>query len=164
MDKRCPFCGSKAVEVSTYFEEMGDKLDEYNEKTREYNKQIEEIINGKALSFEELAENCDAVYHASKDDITCPYSNGEIKAYEAYKKGVECKDFPILMSIRSKDVKDFVETMKESGETKFILADDSSGLMQSLYDFWREHCYVRGLMTYRENSSAEAKKGVLIEL
>lgn len=60
---------------------------------------------------------------------------GQIRAYQTYKN-----DFILDSFLWEKDVKDFVDTLREGGVKSFVYVSTSTALMDNFHDFIENGC------------------------
>lgn len=91
------------------------------------------------------ADNWDAVHdwYEREKQFGSPYTTGQFKAYWAFDRSSEIESEEMLMtdSLWEREVKDFSDTLKAAGVTTFVLAHQSTGLMEDIHNLetqgWR---------------------------
>jgi hypothetical protein len=115
---------------NAYFESMYKEVRNYQEKKEAVRKQRSKLFD------EEKYDEGTALMKAFEEENKFPYSDGAMKAYWAYQnvnyRGADC--FEVEDLPWPKDMKEFAETLKEAGIDAIVVTDQSTGLMDGIYE------------------------------
>lgn len=84
---------------------------------------------------------------------------GEIKAYRVYKNDFILEDF-----LWEKEVKDFVNTLREGGVKYFVYTSTSTALMSNFHSFIENGCKFIETCNVESSIFEESKKGLRFEI
>ena len=85
---------------------------------------------------------------------------GQIKAYRVYKNDFILEDF-----LWEKEVKDFVNTLREGGVKYFVYTSTSTALMSNFHAFIENGCkFVETCIVSESSIFEEGKKGLRFEI
>ena len=131
-----------------YFNNMGITLDNFRKEKTNKRKLKIAILNDETLSESEKEEKLSSI------GITeCPYHDGEIKAYSAYKKTNELGTDTLVIGdfLWECEIEPFAETLNNAGIKEFIYADKSTALMDFIHDIPKYGYEFSYPTTYSEN-------------
>ena len=113
--------------MNKYFEELNEKVVEYETKRYELRKRKEACTH--EGDWDGVMKCID-----EEEKLEVPITNGEWKALEmvAYSKG---KEYVLSNFLYENEVKDFCETLKKSGVESFVFTNQSTALMDNIHDF-----------------------------
>lgn len=126
---------------NTYFSMMYQEGCKYQEKKDEAEKQR------RALFDQDKYDEGTAVMKAFTESNPFPFSDGAMKAFQSYRNSEERGSYSFEVDDLpwAKDIKDFVETLKAAGIKRFIVTDQSTGLMEGIYGLVASGCQMGGL-------------------
>ena len=84
---------------------------------------------------------------------------GEIKAYRVYKNNFVLEDF-----LWEKEVKDFVNTLREGGVKYFVYTSTSTALMSNFHAFIENGCKFVETCNVESSIFEEGKRGLRFEI
>lgn len=152
---------------NTFFEEMKEAGYAYQEAKDKRLETRTELI--KADKWDEVR----AFDEKEKAEHPFPFSKGAMKALQAYRnttqKGSDC--FEVEDLPWPDDTKDFVETLRKAGIKTIVVTEQSTGLMDGVYDLTACGCRMTGLRMvtrvddFRFGSrEPETKRGIEFEI
>lgn len=113
--------------MNKYFEELNEKVVEYETKRYELRKRKEACTQ--EGDWDGVMKCID-----EEEKLEVPITNGEWKALEmvAYSEG---KEYVLSNFLYVNEVEDFCETLKKSGVESFVFTNQSTALMDNIHDF-----------------------------
>lgn len=152
---------------NTFFEKMQEEGYAYQEAKDKRLETRTELI--RADKWDEVR----AFDGKEKAEHPFPFTKGAMKALQAYRDGrqrgsdtFEVDDLPW-----PDDTKDFVETLRKAGIKSIVVTEQSTGLMDGIYDLTACGCRMAGLKTVtREDDfrfgskEPETKRGIRFEI
>jgi len=134
---------------NTYFKELEDAGRAFEEKREAFLKKKEQIIEEKGWDSEELK-----AWYEEKKAMTFPYTDGEVKAYRAWrfsteedKEELELDDF-----LWDREVADFAKALRKAGIKTFIYTNTSTALMENIHHLATEGITLEGLATVEKKN------------
>lgn len=135
--------GKENTMTNTFFEEMRKVGYTYQEAKDKRLETRTELI--KADKWDEVR----AFDEKEKAEHPFPFTKGSMKALQAYRNSKDrgCDSFEVDDLPWPDDTKDFVETLKNAGIKTFVVTDESTGLMDGIYDLTACGCRMGALKT-----------------
>ena len=159
--------------VNEYFEARLEAAMSYEKRVKEHKEELEKIWSDESLSSEE-SEAKEEAWYKERDELIAsrPYSEGDCYAFRAWDNSIEweCEELDVNDMPFKKDIKDFVNALRESGCKEFILTDKSSALMENLHELERQGCKLEGLCTstrtkkHSYGNETEKREGIRISI
>ena len=137
------------TKTNTYFAELETIGCAFEEKRAAHQAKKQQVIDTYGWDSEELK-----AWYAEKEAMKFPVSEGANKAYRAWRMSqihnsseFEAEDF-----LWDREVKDFIEALREAGIETFAYTNQSTAVMENLHAFAAEGCTLEGLckVTRRE--------------
>ena len=155
------------MEKNTYFEAMRDTAIAYNEAQAIREKERDTMI---------AADDWDSVKafdRREKEEFPYPFTAGQNKALVLYDRSLrngadafEVDDLPW-----DHEMADFVDTLRKAGITAIVVTDQSTGLMDGIYELTALGYQMRGLKTVTRaddhrfgSKEPERKNGIEFQL
>jgi hypothetical protein len=128
---------------NTYFENLRKIGEAYETIRRAHEEKKQTIIDEFGWESEELK-----AWYEEKKKMTYPISQGACKAYRAWSQSVERETDEVEMDdfLWDREVKDFVEAMREAEIKSFIYTNSSTALMENMHQLVEEGCKMEGLV------------------
>ena len=128
---------------NTYFENLRKIGEAYETIRRAHEEKKQAILNEFGWESEELK-----TWYEEKKKMTYPIAAGACKAYRAWSQSVERETDEVEMDdfLWDREVKDFVEAMREAEIKSFIYTNSSTALMENMHQLAEEGCKMEGLV------------------
>lgn len=122
---------------NAHFEELRRIGYEFEEKRRAHEEKKQQILEDYGWESDELK-----AWYEEKKEMTYPVEAGACKAYRAWSQSVENEKDEVEMDdfLWDREVKDFVEAMREAGIESFIYTNSSTALMENMHRLTDEGC------------------------
>lgn len=135
--------GKENAMRNTFFEEMKEAGYAYQEAKDKRLETRTELI--KTDKWDEVR----AFDEKEKAEHPFPFTKGAMKALQAYRNTTQrgCDAFEVDDLPWPDDTKDFVETLRKAGITSIVVTDESTGLMDGIYDLTACGCTMGSLRT-----------------
>lgn len=126
------------------FMEMYRMGHEWEKAREERRARKQEIIDTKGWDSEELK-----AWYAEDEAAKFPFSQGENKAYRAWRQSVCREEDEIEMDdyLWEKEVEDFVKALRRAGFSTFVYTNQSTAVMENLHQLVAAGCRMEGLCT-----------------
>ena len=81
-----------------------------------------------------------------------PFEQGTCKAYRAFTQSLSRKEDELEMDdfLWDKEVKDFIDALREAGIKTFVYTNQSTAMMENLHAFAAQGCTMLGLLHHHE--------------
>ena len=129
---------------NTYFENLKRLGREYEERRAAHESRKQHIIDTYGWDSEELK-----TWYADKEAMKFPFEQGACKAYRAFAQSIARKEDELEMDdfLWDKEVKDFIDALREAGIKTFVYTNQSTAVMENLHAFAAQGCTMLGLCT-----------------
>ena len=129
---------------NAFFLEMKRIGHEYEEARAERQARKKRIIDTQGWDSAELK-----AWYAEDEAAKFPYSQGACKAYRAWASSLSRQEDELEMDdfLFEKEVRDFIEALRNAGIGSFVYSNQSTSVMQNLHAFAAEGCRLEGLCT-----------------
>lgn len=122
-----------------YFHRMYEDASRFHQGKYERGKEKQALI---------AADDWDAVnaWYEREKQYTDPFTPGQYRAYRAFDESseIETGEFVMSNSLWEDEVKDFSDTLRAAGVTTFILAHQSTGLMEDIHNLEAQGWHLAG--------------------
>ena len=129
---------------NTYFENLKRIGHEYEAARVERQARKQQIIDTLGWDSEELK-----AWYAEDQAAKFPFEQGACKAYRAFAQSIVRKEDELEMDdfLWDKEVKDFIDALREAGIKTFVYTNQSTAVMENLHAFAAQGCTMLGLCT-----------------
>ncbi len=127
-------------EINTYFTEKRTILEAYYDERKA-------LRDAKDAAYARNDYDEGRRLYSELEKMTCPLTSGACAAVRFWSANAETL---IVTDLWTKDIHDFVTTLREAGINTFLFADTSTALMESIHEFVKEGLTLDGPETYTE--------------
>ena len=150
--------------TNTYFEEIYRKSCEYTKEKKAREEEKDQIIETYGWDSEEYK-----AWRERQESFKYPFESGQVKAYRAWEYTKENNLSIIALNdfLWDREIKDFVETLREAGVTEFFYTNTSTAVMDNIHDLAANGCEMAGLATLPKKNhwgEEEELRGIRFEI
>ncbi len=129
---------------NTYFDNLKRIGHEYEAARVERHARKEQTIKTYGWESKELK-----AWYEEDAAAKFPYSQGACKAYRAWANSTSRQEDELELDdfLWEKEVRDFIETLREAGVETFVYTNQSTAVMENLHAFAAQGCTMTGLCT-----------------